>query len=119
MFMKYFHDKSWCYFHDILEFKWYRKFDFEEWCDRTYLDLKMTDITNKDTVLFRLIDASSSGPCMLNGWISGLDIINLRQNGTWLEHQYELIDYEDSGIHFYCKEIEIKVITVDGKDVSD
>ena len=54
MFMKYFHDKSWCYFHDILEFKWYRKFDFE-----------------------------------------------------------------DSGIHFYCKEIEIKVITVNGKDVSD
>lgn len=32
--------------------------------------------------------------------------------GTWLEHQYKLIDFEDSSIHLYYNEVKIQVITV-------
>ena len=63
------------------------------------------------------IDASGEGIYKLNGWISGLDILNLRYGATWIEEQYELIDFEENNLHFYCNEIEIKVIAVNGKDI--
>ncbi len=117
IFWKYFPDKPWHYFHDILEFRWYKEFDYTEWCDRTYVELKMSDLNGLDIVLFKLIDASGEGIYKLNGWISGLDILNLRYGATWIEEQYELIDFEENNLHFYCNEIEIKVIAVNGKDI--
>lgn len=117
IFFKYFHDKPWHFFHDVLEFRWYREFDYEEWHDKTYLDLKMASQDNQNVVIFKLTDVSVEGPCYFNGWISGLDIINMHKKGTWLEHQYELIDFEDSSIHLYCNEVEIQVITVNGKNI--
>ena len=117
LFWKYFPEKPWHYFHDVLEFKWYKEFDYEEWRDRIYLELKMASLDGQDIVVLKLMDASGEGICRLNGYISGLDIINLRYESAWVETQYELIDFEESNIHFYCNEIEIKVIAVGGKNV--
>ena len=77
----------------------------------------MTDIHKQDTVIFQFIDVSGEGTCQFNGWISGFDIVNLRHGETWLEQQYELLDFEDSSIHFYCKDIKIKVVCVNGKEI--
>lgn len=114
VFWKYFPDKPWHYFQDILEFRWYKEFDYEEWQNRFYLELKMADFNNQDVVLLKLIDVSGEGTCRFSGCISGLDIVNLRQGASWLEQHYELVDFEDSAIRFYCNEIEIKVIAVNG-----
>lgn len=116
-FWKYFPDKPWFYFHDILEFKYYKEFDYEEWRDRWYLDLKMTDLDGKDIVVFKLVDVYGEGTFQFQGYISGLNIVNLRHTATWLEPQYELLDFEDSSIHFYCSDIEVSVLMVNGKEV--
>lgn len=52
IFYKYFDDKPWHYFHDILEFRWYIEFDYEEWHDRTYIDLKMASQDKQNIVNF-------------------------------------------------------------------
>ncbi|MDE7424839.1 MAG: hypothetical protein K2N51_14315 [Lachnospiraceae bacterium] len=116
-FFHYFPNVYWCYFHEILEFRWYREFDYEEWCDQFCVDLKMSDIEKKDIILLTLKGVSCDGSCEFLGWISGLDIINLKYTGTGYELQYEVLDFEDSHIHFYCDEIVIKVISVNGKEI--
>lgn len=77
----------------------------------------MASLDGQDIVVLKLMDVSGEGICRLNGYISGLDIINLRYESAWVETQYELIDFEESNIHFYCNEIEIKVIAAGGKEV--
>lgn len=79
-----------------------------------YFIIKYINTNNQDVVLLKLIDVSGEGTCRFSGCISGLDIINLRQGASWLEQHYELVDFEDSAIRFYCNEIEIKVIAVNG-----
>lgn len=116
-FFRYFPKVHWCYFHEVLEFRWYREFDYEEWCDRFCVDLKMSDMEKKDAILLKLKDVSCNGSCELLGWISGLNVINLKYIGTGYELQYEVLDFENSHIHFYCNEIEIQVISVNGKEV--
>lgn len=116
-YYEYFPDKPWYYFHEILEFRWYREFDYEEWREKFCVDLKMASLDRRNTVVFKLMDVYAEANLELCGWISGLDIINLRCMSAWTEVQYELVDFEDSHIHIYCNEIEIKVITVDGKDI--
>lgn len=116
-YYEYFPDKPWHYFHEILEFRWYREFDYEEWREKFCIDLKMASLDRRNTVVFKLTDVYAEANLELCGWISGLDIINLRCMSAWTEVQYELVDFEDSHIHIYCNEIEIKVITVYGKDI--
>lgn len=114
-FFHYFPNAHWCYFHEVLEFRWYREYDYEEWCDRFCVDLIISDMEKKDTILLTLKNVSG-GNCEFLGWISGLDIINLKYTDTGYEIRYEVLDFEDSQIHFYCDEIIIKVIMVNGKE---
>ena len=47
-FFEHFPDKPWHYFHEIIEFRWYREFDYEEWYNRFYINLVMSDREGKD-----------------------------------------------------------------------
>ena len=116
-FLQYFPNKPWHCFSEILEFKWYKEYDFEEWQNKICIDMKMTDTQNQNTILFKFVDVSIEEYCTLDGYISGLDIINLQYGGTGYESTYEVVDSEDSHIHFYCKDVKLKVIAVDGKEI--
>lgn len=112
-FKRYFPNKPWFYFHDVLEFRWYREFDYEEWYDRIYLNLTMSSEDGKDIVSFVFYDCEILGSICFNGWISGLDIINRTQD---LQRcSYEVIDFEDGSIHIMCMDFSIKILQVDGK----
>lgn len=117
-FFECFPNQHWYYFHEVLEFRWYREFDNEEWCDRFCVELTMSDINGKDVILFRFKDVCTKGSCDFSGWISGLEIVNLKHNDISHETHYEVLDFEDSKIHFYCNEIEVNVLIVNGKKVS-
>ncbi len=78
----------------------------------------MSDMESKDSILLRFKDVCTTGNCNFSGWISGLDIVNLKHNDISHETHYEVLDFEDSQIHFYCNEIEIEILKVDRKEIS-
>lgn len=117
-FFKYFPEAHWCYFHEVIEFKWHREFDYEEWYDRFYINLVVSDKDRKDTILLKFKNISGECNCNFCGWISGLEIVNLKYTDKNHEIQYEILDFEDSQIHFYCTDIEIKVLSVNGEKVN-
>lgn len=79
----------------------------------------MSDLNENDTILlkFKNVSGITSERCDFSGWISGLDIINLKYNNPSYENQYEVLDFEDYKIHFYCEDIEVKVLRADGTDI--
>lgn len=114
-FNKYFPSKPWFYFHDILEFRWYREFDYEEWYDRTYLKLTLSSEDKNNIVSFTFSDCEILSSVCFNGWISGLDIIDRTQD---LQRQsYEIVDFEDGCLHMMCTDFSIQIIQVDGKKI--
>lgn len=117
-FFAYFPERHWCHFSKVQEFKWYRDFDYETWLDKICVDLMISDKEEKDTVLLRFINARN---CVYDGlgWISGLEIVNRKLADFNSELQYEVLDFEDSSIHLYCEDIEIKVLYANGDKVSN
>lgn len=113
-FFKYFPEVHWCHFHEVIEFKWYREFDCEEWSDSFSINLIMSDMSGKDTILLKFKNVSGECNCNFCGWISGLEIVNLKYMDRNREIRYEILDFEDSQIHFYCADIEVKVLCVNG-----
>lgn len=111
-FFLYFPNVQWHYFREIIEFKYYRVYDYENWCDKIYIDLRIGDSSKKDMIQLKLKEVSEDGQFNLCRWISGLEIVNLKDTG--MELGYEILDFEDSHLHFYCSDIEIEVISVDG-----
>lgn len=116
-FKRYFPNKPWFYFHDVLEFRWYQEFDYEEWHDRRYVNLTMASEDRQDIVSFTFSDCEMLGSVCIDGWISGLDIINRTQDLQ--RRAYEIIDFEEGSIHMMCTDFSIKVLQVDGKNMSD
>lgn len=117
-FLKHFPDKPWWHFHDIVEFRWYRQFDYEEWYDKFYIDLTLRDQNESDEILLRFKDVTGAETDdFLSGWISGLDIIDLKIKNPSFENQYEVLDFEDAKIHFYCQEVEVKVLRAKYNDL--
>lgn len=112
-FNKYFPNKPWCYFHDVIEFRWYREFDYEEWYDRTYLKLTMSSEDKNDIISFVFADCEMLGSVCFNGWISGLDIIDITQD--FQRQAYEIVDFEDNCLHMMCTDFSIQIIQVAGK----
>lgn len=99
----------------MLEFRWYRDFDCEEWCDKLCVEPTVSDLEDKDIILLKLKNAH--GNCDFSGQISGLEIVNLKYGGSYYETHYEVSDYEESQIHFYCDDIEIEVLSVNGRNI--
>lgn len=107
-FLKCFPDKPWHYFHDVLEFRRYIRFDYEEWVDRTYVELMLADIERKDGIVLRCIDAYIEGKCAIQTYIGGLNIVCLNDLGY--EAKYKIEDFEESSICIYCSDLEISII---------
>lgn len=107
-FIKRFPDKPWHYFHDVLEFRRYIRFDYEEWIDRTYIELMMADNERKDGIILRCIDAYIDGKCEIQTCIEGLNILCLKDLGY--EAKYKIEDFEENSISIYCSDLEISVI---------
>mgnify|MGYP003289791830 FL=1 len=118
-FFEHFPDKPWHYFHEIIEFRWYREFDYEEWYNRFYINLVMSDREGKDIVSFLFKDVSGSCHMDFCGWMAGFDIVNLKYIDVNHETRYEIMDFEDSDLHFFCSDIEIKVLSVNWKDQAE
>ncbi|MBQ4282306.1 MAG: hypothetical protein IJB96_00065 [Lachnospira sp.] len=114
-FLIHFPDKAWCHFHDVLEFRWYREYDYKEWRDKVCIELTMSDAERKDIICFRFNNVSGA-KCDFSGWISGLEIVDLLQRDVCSEVHYEVLDYEDGQVHFYCDEIEVRVVRGDEKN---
>lgn len=55
-FYKYFSEKNWFYFQKMLEFRWYKYYDYEEWSDKYCIDITLSDSDEKDCILLRLIN---------------------------------------------------------------
>ena len=110
-----FPDKGWFYFSDILEFRYYRNHENYEWYDELCIDLKLSDHNGENIILLMFRGVTGGDNFQLCTSISGLDIIDLHSQNTGWEAHYEIIDFEDSHIHFYCDEVEVKVISVNGQ----
>ncbi|MEE0061420.1 MAG: hypothetical protein UE295_11390 [Acutalibacteraceae bacterium] len=114
-FYKSFPDKNWFYFCDILEFRYYRNHENYKWYDELCIDLKLSDSTGANVILLMFRGVTGNDNFRLYDRISGFDIINLQQQNIGWEAHYEITDFEDSNIHFYCDEIEVRVISVNGQ----
>lgn len=52
---------EWNIFHDILEFRWYRQYDYEEWIFRRNFEMKMASIDGLDIALLKFLDVEFIG----------------------------------------------------------
>lgn len=53
-------------------------------------------------ISFLFKDVAFISPLLINGWISGLDIIN--KSRDYQTSAYEIIDFEDNSIHMICRD---------------
>lgn len=118
-FYKCFPNKCWYNFGNILEFRYYKNQENYEWYDKLCVDLKLSDLNEENVILLMFRGVTGGEHFELHNWISGLDIIDLRYKNTGWESHFEIIDFEDSHIHFYCDEVEVKVISVNGESCTD
>jgi hypothetical protein len=118
-FYKSFPNKVWHYFGNILEFRYYKNHENYEWYDKLCVDLKLSDLNEENVILLMFRGVTGGEHFELYNWISGLDIIDLHYKNTGWESHFEIIDFEDSHIHFYCDEVEVKVISVNGESCTD
>lgn len=51
--------------------------------------------------------------------MAGFDIVNLKYIDVNHETRYEIMDFEDSDLRFFCSDIEIKVLSVNWKDQAE
>lgn len=66
-------------------------------------------------ISFLFKDVAFISPLLINGWISGLDIIN--KSRDYQTSAYEIIDFEDNSIHMICRDFSITVLKVNGKQI--
>ncbi len=92
----------------MLEFRRYIRFDYEEWGEKTYIDLVMADETRRDGIVLHCVDAWMDGRCEIQTYIGGLDIIYLKDSGY--EGKYRITDFEENNMNIYCNDLEIRVI---------
>ena len=106
---------AWNVFHDILEFKWYVQYDYEDWCYRRNFEMKMASEDGFNIVLFKFVDVEFIGGFTISGYISGFDIIN--KTTDYQRAAYEIIDYEDNAIDMLCADFSVKLLQVDGQKI--
>lgn len=111
-FYKCFPNKCWYNFGNILEFRYYKNQENYEWYDELCIDLRLSDTNEENIILLMFRGVTGGKHFELHNWISGLDIIDLRYKNVGWKSRYEVIDFEESHIHFYCDEVEVKVISV-------
>lgn len=111
-YFEYFANVPWWHFHDVIEYKWFRKYDNEELIDRYYVELVMSDINQEDIVKFIFKDVEMMSDVSMHGYISGLEILNKCKELH--RAAYEVLDFEDGAIHMLCSDFSIEVLSVQG-----
>lgn len=114
-FFEYFPNIAWCHFHDVMEYRWFQKYDDVEARDRYYMELVMADSKREDVVKFLFRDVEMMSPVSMHGYISGLEILNKCKELQ--RAAYEVLDFEDGDIHMLCSDFLIEVLKVQGLDV--
>lgn len=93
-------------FDTITLFNWETVFDYELWKEHKNLLLTMTS-TNGYQIQIEFIDVDSLR-FQGNGQISGFYIKNMSARGYENSSKYEVGDYENDEIEFYCSDVIIK-----------
>ena len=114
-YFEYFANVPWCHFHDVIEYRWFRKYDNEELIDRYYVELVMADTNHDDVVKFVFYDVEMLSDISMHGYISGLEILNKCKELH--RAAYEVLDFEDGAIHMMCSDFLIDVIRAHGIEV--
>lgn len=115
-FWKYFPDVEWFHFHDIVEFRWFHKYDGTEMADRWYVELTMADYSGEDIVKFVFIDANIASAITMRGYISGLEILN--RCTDFQRSAYEISDFEEDTLNIFCSDISIEVLQAQGRVIN-
>lgn len=105
----------WFHFHDVIEYRWYRKYDNEEQRDRFYVELIISDVNQEDIVKFIFFDVEMMSDVSMHGYISGFEILNKCKELQ--RAAYEVLDFEDGAIHMLCSDITIEVLRAHGIDM--
>ena len=114
-FFEYFPNIAWCHFQDVMEYRWFQKYDYVEARDRYYVELVMADSKREDVVKFLFRDVEMMSQVSMHGYISGLEILNKCKELQ--RAAYEVLDFEDGDIHMLCSDFLIEVLKVQGLDV--
>ncbi len=114
-YSEYFANAPWCHFHDVIEYRWFRKYDNDEQVDRYYVELVMSDTNQDDIVKFLFSDVEIMSDVSMHGYISGLEILNRCKELQ--RAAYEVLDFEDGAIHMLCSDFSIDVLRAQGKDI--
>lgn len=93
-------------FDRIISLKWETVLDYESWEEHKNLVLEMSSPDNYQ-ILLECVDVDSFRFCG-NGQISGLYIKDMSVRGYEHGSKYEVGDYEEDEIEFYCTDIIIK-----------
>lgn len=105
----------WGMLHDVLEFRWFQEYDYEEEYNRSYFEIKMASEGGLDIFLLRFEDADFVSGLDIRGWISGFTIEN--RSKEYQRPAYEVLDFEDGAIHMFCSGFSVKILQLEGKPV--
>jgi len=95
-------------FHEIISLKWKTVLDHESWEEHRNLVLEMTNSENyKILIECKNVD---SFRFQGNGKISGFYIKDMSVRGYENDSKYEVGDYEENKLEFYCSDVIIKNI---------
>ena len=98
--------KDFCMFKKIISLKWEPVVDIEDWTEHKNLFLEMDSADNYKIVL-ECIDVVSLH-FQGNEQVSGFYIRDMSKRGYEKCSKYEVGDYEEDCIKFYCSDIVIK-----------
>lgn len=115
-FWKYFPDVEWFHFHEVFEYRWFRKYDDVDLADRSYVELVMADYNEEDIVRFIFSGVQMMSDVSMRGYISGLEILNKCKDLQ--RSAYEVLDFEEGSIHMMCTDFSIEVLRAQGVEIS-
>lgn len=98
--------KDFCMFEKIISLKWEPVIDTEDWTEHKHLFLEM-DSADHYKILLECIDVVSLH-FQGNEQVSGFYIRDMSERGYEKYSKYEVGDYEEDCIKFYCSDIVIK-----------
>lgn len=93
-------------FDQITLLKWEKVLDENSWEEHKNLILEMTSPDNYK-ILIEFIDVNSL-QFRGNGQISGFYIMDMTERGYENDVKYEVGDYEEDEIEFYCSDVVVK-----------
>lgn len=103
--------RQWYRFGNILDFRYYRAFDDENWLYRYDAELVLTDDSEACRIRMHLKNITGNVTLYPGRKISGLEITNMRQKcGYERSCGYLINDFECGEFSIYCEDIEVSMV---------